>query len=273
MEKGLYIVSTPIGNLGDMTARGCEVLSAATVLACEDTRTTQKLLSLLGIHYSAKMIAYHEHNADAVRPKIVHLLEQGETVALVSDAGTPLLSDPGYRLVREVLDKDISVFPIVGANALLPALQLSGLPTDKFLFMGFLPTKSGARQTALREIAGVPATLVFYESPHRIKESLTDMLAVLGDRAVAVVRELTKKFEQSKRGKLSELIPAYDTEPKGEIVIVVDRGSLAPINADDLLKTALKTQRVKEAVDNVAAQTGLSKKSLYQRALELKDEK
>lgn len=161
MEKGLYLVSTPIGNLNDMTDRARQTLEQATVIACEDTRTTNKLLMLLGISTTAKMLAYHEYNADKMRPTLISLLEKGETIALVSDAGTPLVSDPGYRLVRDCLDQGIAVFPVPGANALLPALQLSGLPSDRFFFVGFLSTKKNARQKELQEVAAVPGTLIF----------------------------------------------------------------------------------------------------------------
>ncbi len=272
MEKGLYLVSTPIGNLDDMTDRGQKVLSQASIIACEDTRTTHKLLSLLGISSQAKMLAYHEYNADKMRPTLISLLQKGETIALVSDAGTPLVSDPGYRLVRDCLDKGISVFPIPGANALLPALQLSGLPSDRFFFMGFLASKKNARQKELKDISTVPGTLIFYESPHRLKDTLTDMLTILGNRQAAVVREITKKFEETKRGSLYDLIAEFEQEPKGEIVILVDRPqqTQGEINLNDMLQKALSTQTVKDAAAQVAKQTGLSKKQVYQKALELK---
>ena len=272
MEKGLYLVSTPIGNLNDMTDRARQTLEQATVIACEDTRTTNKLLMLLGISTTAKMLAYHEYNADKMRPTLISLLEKGETVALVSDAGTPLVSDPGYRLVRDCLDQGIAVFPVPGANALLPALQLSGLPSDRFFFVGFLSTKKNARQKELQEVAAVPGTLIFYESPHRVKDTLTDMLTILGNRQASVVREITKKFEETKRGTLYDLIAEFAQEPKGEIVILVDRPQPVQekIDLNDLLKNALSTKTVKDAASQIAKKTGLPKKQVYQKALELK---
>ena len=274
MEKGLYLVSTPIGNLNDMTDRARQTLEQATVIACEDTRTTNKLLMLLGISTTAKMLAYHEYNADKMRPTLISLLEKGETIALVSDAGTPLVSDPGYRLVRDCLDQGIAVFPVPGANALLPALQLSGLPSDRFFFVGFLSTKKNARQKELQEVAAVPGTLIFYESPHRVKDTLTDMLTILGNRQASVVREITKKFEETKRGTLYDLIAEFAQEPKGEIVILVDRPQPVQekIDLNDLLKNALSTKTVKDAASQIAKKTGLPKKQVYQKALELKYE-
>ncbi len=272
MEKGLYLVSTPIGNLNDMTDRARQTLEQATVIACEDTRTTNKLLTLLGISTTAKMLAYHEYNADKMRPTLISLLEKGETVVLVSDAGTPLVSDPGYRLVRDCLDQGITVFPVPGANALLPALQLSGLPSDRFFFVGFLSSKKNARQKELQEVAAVPGTLIFYESPHRVKDTLTDMLTILGNRQASVVREITKKFEETKRGTLYDLIAEFAQEPKGEIVILVDRPQPVQekIDLNDLLKNALSTKTVKDAASQIAKKTGLPKKQVYQKALELK---
>ncbi len=272
MEKGLYLVSTPIGNLNDMTDRARQTLEQASVIACEDTRTTNKLLTLLGISTTARMLAYHEYNADKMRPTLISLLEKGETIALVSDAGTPLVSDPGYRLVRDCLDQGINVFPIPGANALLPALQLSGLPSDRFFFAGFLSAKKNARQKELQEIAAVPGTLIFYESPHRVKETLTDMLTILGNRQASVVREITKKFEETKRGTLYDLIAEFAQEPKGEIVILVDRPKPVQetIDLDNMLKNALSTETVKDAAASIAKKTGLPKKQVYQKALELK---
>lgn len=275
MEKGLYLVSTPIGNLGDMTSRGQQILEQASVIACEDTRTTQKLLSLLGISTHAKMVAYHEYNADKMRPLILNYLADEKSVVLVSDAGTPLLSDPGYRLVKDCLDNHFSVFPIPGANALLPALQLSGLPCDRFFFMGFLSPKKTARKKELLKIASIPATLIFYESPHRLQDALQDMLECLGDRNAAVVRELTKKFEESKRGLLSELCLAFPQEPRGEIVIVIDRPPALhqEFDIDALLRQKLATSTLKEAVTVVALQTGIHKKDVYKKALSVKNEK
>lgn len=271
--KGLYLVATPIGNLGDISARAVEVLKTADLIACEDTRVTSKLLSYLGI--SAKLTPYHEHNAEKVRPQLMERLKNGEMIAQVSDAGTPIVSDPGYRLVQDCIENGIYFTAIPGASAVLTALQLSGLPSHRWLFEGFLPPKTAAKEKELSELANIPATLIFYESPNRLTETLESMKKVLGDRPAAVARELTKKFEQTVRGTFSELSAYYEQngQPKGEIVIVVappleQKAEAADI--DDMLKKALETMRVKDAAAFVAELTGVSKKELYQRALDLK---
>ena len=275
--SGLYLVSTPIGNLGDVSARSLEALRQADVLACEDTRNAKKLLTLLGVPYPKTFVAYHEYNADKMRPKLLSFLKDGQTVVLVSDAGTPLISDPGYRLVRDCLDVQIPVVPIPGANAVLPALQLSGLPTDRFLFNGFLPHKQAARKSELSFLKDVPATLVFYESPHRVPETLEDMSEVLGNRQAAVVRELTKKFEEVRRGSLKELATFYAQEghPLGEIVLVVERGcgQQETYDISALLEQELKTKTLRDAVDTVTQKTGLDRKKIYAQALCIKDNK
>ena len=273
--KGLYLVATPIGNLGDISTRAMEVLNAADIIACEDTRNTQKLLTLLGIK-EKKLTAYHEHNADKARPHILERLRNNSMIALVSDAGTPLVSDPGYRLVQDCIDENIYVTAVPGASAVLTALQLSGLPCHRFLFEGFLPTKTSARQKELSLLAEIPATLIFYESPQRIDETLQDMLLVLGNRQAAVVRELTKKFEQTVRGTLTQLCDHYHKNglPKGECVIVIAPAEPKKISIDDIrdqLKEALKTMSVKEASCTVSLSTGKSKKEIYQLALEIKN--
>lgn len=271
--KGLYLVATPIGNLGDISARAVEVLKTADLIACEDTRVTSKLLSYLGI--SAKLTPYHEHNAEKVRPQLMERLKNGEMIAQVSDAGTPIVSDPGYRLVQDCIENGIYFTAIPGASAVLTALQLSGLPSHRWLFEGFLPAKTAAKEKELGKLANIPATLIFYESPNRLIETLESMKKVLGDRPAAVARELTKKFEQTVRGTFSDLLAYYDRngQPKGEIVIVIappleQKAEAADI--DDMLKKALETMRVKDAAAFVAELTGVSKKELYQRALELK---
>lgn len=271
--KGLYLVATPIGNLGDISARAVEVLKKADLIACEDTRVTSKLLSYLGI--SAKLTPYHEHNAEKVRPQLIERLKNGEMIAQVSDAGTPIVSDPGYRLVQDCIENGIYFTAVPGASAVLTALQLSGLPSHRWLFEGFLPPKTASKEKELGELASIPATLIFYESPNRLIETLESMKKVLGDRCAAVARELTKKFEQTVRGTFSELLAYYEQngQPKGEIVIVVAPPSEQKADAadiDGMLKKALETMRVKEAAAFVAELTGVSKKELYQRALELK---
>ena len=279
MTGVLFLVPTPIGNLNDMTERGRQVLSNVQVIACEDTRTTQKLLNLLAIKTQAQFVSYHEYNADKMRPILTEKLLSGMDIALVSDAGTPLVSDPGYRLVRDVLDQGLTVVPLPGANAVLPALQLSGLASDRFLFNGFLSSKKSARRTELMTLKDVPATMIFYESPHRVADCLTDMLDIMGDRDAAVVRELTKKFEESRRGKLSELVAYYQQngEPKGEVVLVVSRADEAAVaqsyDVHALLKDALqKHASLRDAVDAVTQITGLDRRQIYKQAIEIKNE-
>lgn len=273
-EKGLYLVATPIGNLGDLSPRAVAVLKNADVVACEDTRITGKLLSLNAI--STPMVNYHEHNADKMRPVLTARLKKGETVALVSDAGTPLVSDPGHKLVADCIKEGIYVTAVPGASALLTALQLSGLPTRRFLFQGFLPPKSSARKTTLAELKNVPSTLIFYEAPQRMIETLTDMKEVLGDRACSVSRELTKKFEQTVRGKISDILDLYaqDGVPKGEFVVVVApplEEKAGERDVEAALKQALETMSVKDAAAFVAQALNANKKEVYTLALKLKN--
>jgi 16S rRNA (cytidine1402-2'-O)-methyltransferase len=271
---GLYLVATPIGNLDDITLRALKLLAGADVIACEDTRVTGKLLSLLGIRPAA-LVAYHEHNAARAGPLLVDRLRQGQAVALVSDAGTPLLSDPGYRLVAACLAEGLPVTSLPGPSAALTALQLSGLPCDRFLFAGFLPSKAGARRSALAELAAVPATLILYEAPHRVAETLADMASVLGPRPAAVARELTKLYEEVRRGSLAELAAAYGAEgpPKGELVVVVGPPAEAePAGADEVdarLEEALASLSPRDAAAVVAAATGVPRRQVYARAVAL----
>ena len=273
LEPGLYVVATPIGNLRDITLRALDVLSGCDLLLAEDTRVTGKLLAAYGL--SKTMLRYDEHAAERARPKIMAALEAGQSVAQVSDAGTPLVSDPGFRLVKEVIAAGHRVFPIPGPSAALAALTLAGLPTDRFLFAGFPPPKSGARRTFLAEVANVPATLIFYESGPRLRASLTDMAAVFGDREAAVARELTKLFETTVRGPLSAL--AEDSRldnPKGEIVILVGPGEQQASTAEDAdsaLTEALTRLPPGEAASEVARALGLNRRDLYRRAMALKD--
>ncbi len=268
----LYLVSVPIGNLGDITARAKEVLESADLVACEDTRTSGRLFGLLGIR-ARRLTPYHEHNADKARPKLIARLQRGESVALVSDAGTPLLSDPGYKLARDCRDRNIPITAVPGANALLPAIQLSGLPTDAFYFGGFLPDKQAARQAALRAVQSLAASLVFYESPNRLATALEDIAAVLGNRTTAVARELTKKFEEVRRAPVAELVEHYREAgaPKGEIVIVIDRGTEAAWTEDavrDLICRTLRTHSARDTAALVGAATGLPKKHIYKQVLD-----
>lgn len=274
LEPGLYIVATPIGNLGELSPRAADILARADAIAVEDSRVTATLLRHIGA--KRPMIPYHDHNADQMRPELLARLGR-EVIALVSDAGTPLISDPGFKLVRDARAAGHYVTTVSGPCAAIAALTVAGLPTDRFLFAGFLPAKEKARETELAELAGLRATLIFYESPHRLGASLAAMAKVLGAREAAVTRELTKKFEEVVTGRLDELAERYaEQSPKGEIVIVVGPpAAAAAATAEDLdtaLRRALAAKRVKDAATEVAAALGLPRKQVYERALALKDE-
>jgi 16S rRNA (cytidine1402-2'-O)-methyltransferase len=274
LAAGLYLVPTPIGNLGDITLRAMAVLRQASRIACEDTRVAQKLLSALGIAPAGRLVACHEHNAAAAVPPLVAAIAAGASVALSSDAGTPLLSDPGRELVAACQAAGLPVTALPGASALLPALQLSGLPLASFFFDGFLPAKETQRRRRIGELATVPATLVFYEAPHRLAESLADLAELLGVRPAAVARELTKRFEEVRRGSLAELALHYRDagQPKGEIVLLVGPpgpAAAAPVDIDASLRLALATQSLRDAVAQIAAESGLSRREVYARALAL----
>ena len=272
----LYLVSTPIGNLGDISERARQVLETVDLVACEDTRTSGQLFTLLGIRVAA-LTPYHEHNADSARPKLIEKMKHGVNIALVSDAGTPLISDPGYKLVRDCYEAGVPVTTVPGANAVLSALQLSGLPSNAFYFAGFLPSKSGGRRQALTALKQVSATLIIYETPNRLEESLGDILEILGDRLMAVVREITKKFEEVRRGKVSELIAHYQGEgaPKGELVLVIDRAADTSDWTDEaldaLIQETLASQSARDTVDKVSRLTGLPRKQIYKRVLAVQD--
>ena len=272
---GLYLVATPIGNARDITLRAIDVLAGAEILAAEDTRNTRKLLDILGIRREGgRIVPYHDHNGAQQRPRLLAALAEGRSVALVSDAGTPLVADPGYRLATEAIAAGHAVTAVPGASAVLAALSVAGLPSDRFLFAGFLPPRQAARRRALEELATVPATLVFYESPRRLAASLADMAAVLGDRPAAVCRELTKRFEEVRRGGLATLAGGYATgpAPQGEVVVVPGGPVAAPAGAatlDAALRAALTTLSVKDAAAAVAAELGLARREVYARALGL----
>ncbi|MDB5692177.1 MAG: rsmI [Alphaproteobacteria bacterium] len=272
LTPGLYIVATPIGNLSDMSPRAADMLRGADVIAVEDSRVTAKLLAYLGI--KRPMIPYHEHNAERVRPELLARM-RGEAVALVSDAGTPLISDPGYKLVREARAAGIPVTTAPGPSAAIAALTLAGLPTDRFLFLGFLPSKAAAREAALREVAGLRATLVLYESGPRLGAMLAALDQTLGAREAAVVREISKKFEEIATGTLAELAGRYrDAPPKGEIVIVVGPpGEQAPPEEEEIdaaLREAMTRLSASRAAAEVAEALGVPKRRAYERALALK---
>lgn len=275
LAPGLHLVATPIGNLGDMSERALHVLGAAALVACEDTRVTGGLLARFGL--KAQLVPYHEHNAEEARPRLMARMQAGEAVALVPDAGMPAISDPGYKLVRACIADGIAVTGVPGANAALLALILSGLPTDRFLFEGFLPTKSVARKKVLQMLANVPASLIFYESGPRLAASLADMADVLGNRDAAVARELTKLFEEVRRGTLSDLAAHYEQggAPKGEIVVVVAPPAEAPADSaesiEEMLTKALATMSVRDAAETVSAATGRPKREIYTLALSLNE--
>jgi 16S rRNA (cytidine1402-2'-O)-methyltransferase len=272
--RGLHVVATPIGNLGDITLRALETLAGSDAILAEDSRVTRKLLSHYGI--SKQILPYHEHNAAEMRPKIIARLKAGEALALVSDAGTPLISDPGFKLVRALVDEELPVTALPGPSSLLTGLVLAGLPTDRFFFEGFLPPKSAARRTRAEALIAVPGTLIFFETGPRLAASLTDLAAVLGPRDAAIARELTKHFEEVRRGTLTELAEFYaeaERAPKGEIVLLVappdESEGASEEDIDAALKTALKTSSLKDAVAEVTKLSGAPKRDVYQRALAL----
>jgi 16S rRNA (cytidine1402-2'-O)-methyltransferase len=272
LSPGLYIVATPIGNLGDLSPRAAHILSHAAIIAVEDSRVTAKLLHHIGV--KRQMVPYHDHNAEEVRPGLIARMGM-EAVALVSDAGTPLISDPGYKLVRDARAAGHTVWTIPGPCAAVAALTLAGLPTDRFLFLGFLPSKAQARAAAIAEVAGIRATLVLYESGPRLAALLAALAEGLGDREAAVTREITKHFEEAVTGTLSHLAARYaEAPPKGEIVVVIaPPGTPEAASADDAdaaLTEALTRLSTGQAASEVAKKLGLDRKALYARALELK---
>jgi 16S rRNA (cytidine1402-2'-O)-methyltransferase len=272
LEPGLYIVATPIGNLSDLSPRAADILSRADAIAVEDSRVTAKLLHHIGAR--RPMLPYHDHNADRVRPGLIERM-RGEAIALVSDAGTPLISDPGYKLVRDARAAGIAVTTIPGPSAVIAALTLAGLPTDRFAFFGFLPAKAAARASAIAEAASFRGTLAFYESGPRLAASLAALAAGLGDREAAVAREISKRFEECVTGSLAALAGRYaEAPPKGEIVIVVGPPA-APQPAgeeavDDALREAMASLSPSRAAAAVAARLGLPRRVVYERAQALK---
>jgi 16S rRNA (cytidine1402-2'-O)-methyltransferase len=281
LEPGLYVVATPIGNLRDITLRALDVLKNADLIFAEDTRVTRKLLSAYGL--SARLEPYHEHNADMAGARVLAALDEGLAVALASDAGTPLISDPGQRLVAQAVAAGHRVISVPGASAVLAGLAASGLPTDRFLFAGFPPVKAGARKEMFADLADATATLVFFETGPRLAESLADMAGAFGDRPAAIGRELTKMFEEFRRASLGDLAAHYAAapQPKGELVVMVapppeavgmSEAQIENGEADTDLRAALKTLSVREAAQQVAAMRDAPRRALYKRALSLKDE-
>lgn len=278
LPAALYLVATPIGNLGDISVRALATLHGASRIACEDTRVTARLLARYGI--TTPTIAYHDHNAHRVLPILIKAIQDGESVAFVSDAGTPLISDPGLRLARTAIEAGLAVTTVPGPVAAIAALTLAGLPTDRFFFAGFLPPRRTARRTVLGDLATIPATLVFYEAPHRLTASLADMADLLGDRNAAIARELTKRFEEVRRGTLHDLArrQTEDGAARGEIVVIVEPPETRPAPfdsraVDTRLRIALTHLSVRDAADLVAGETGAKRRDVYSRAVALSRER
>lgn len=273
LASGLYVVATPIGNLADITLRALQTLAAADIIACEDTRASAVLLQRYAI--ATRLTPYHDHNGPAARPALLERLAKGQAIALISDAGTPLIADPGYKLVVTAREAGNSVFTIPGPSAAIAALSIAGHPTDQFTFCGFLPAKAKARGQAIEDLSRLPGTLCLYEAPSRLAESLSALAGGLGaDRAASVCRELTKRFETVQTGSLAQLALHYSQSemPRGEIVIVLApavQSEVSQEGVDQALRSALKSERVKDAAALVAEAYGLPKRDLYQRALEM----
>ena len=272
----LTLVATPIGNLGDFTPRAADALAGADIIACEDTRVTRKLLRLTGTASTARMVPYHDHNGAEMRPWLLEQLQAGRRVALVSDAGTPLVSDPGFKLVAACRDAGIPVLAAPGASAVLAALTVSGLPSDRFMFAGFLPSAEGARRTQITELAELTATVIWFETPSRLARSLADMADILGPRDAVIARELTKLHEEVLRGPLDQLAARLAAGPalKGEIVLLVagrsrDDAAIDDAQLDAMLRAEMQGQRLRDAVRSVVEMTGLPRNRVYRLALAL----
>lgn len=277
LSPGLYFVATPIGAARDITLRALDILASADVLAAEDTRTLRRLMQIHGVPVGDRqIIAYHDHNGARARPKLLAALADGKTVAYASEAGSPLIADPGYALAKEVAAEGYRVFSAPGPSAVVAALTVAGLPTDRFMFAGFPPSGKSARANWLREIGAVDATLVLYESPKRLAKSLAEMVDVWGpEREIAVCRELTKRFEEVRRGSLGDVAAQIAESPvKGEVVLVVNRGSseIDASSMDDMLRDAMVDLSIKDAASMVSESLGMKKRDVYQRALELRKE-
>ncbi|HEY0723280.1 MAG TPA: 16S rRNA (cytidine(1402)-2'-O)-methyltransferase [Pyrinomonadaceae bacterium] len=278
MPGTLYLVATPIGNLADITHRAVQILKDVDLIACEDTRHTNKLLNHYGI--KTKTLSYHDHNEQQRATQLVEQLQQGNNIAVVSDAGTPSISDPGFRLVRAAIEKDITVVPVPGPSALISALIAAGLPTDEFFFAGFLPSRTNARRTRLSELQSVPGTLIFYEAPHRLAATLKDALEVLGEREAVVARELTKLHEEIRRGRLSELAADYadqKSDIRGEIVVLIDRNVIGVASKPEMSIATLVDKYEQDGLDHRAAlkkaarELGLSRAEAYRQLIVLKN--
>ncbi|MEM8822934.1 MAG: 16S rRNA (cytidine(1402)-2'-O)-methyltransferase [Pseudomonadota bacterium] len=278
IEPGLHLVAVPIGTARDITLRALDILAGADVLAAEDTRSLRRLMDLHGIALGDRaLVPYHDHNGPQARPRLLAALAEGRSVAYAAEAGTPLIADPGFQLGAEARAAGFPVRAAPGASAILAALCVGGLPTDRFFFAGFLPPKTAARKTALKALADIPGTLVFYESPKRLAAFLSDAAEVLGDRPTSICRELTKRFEEVRSGNLDHLATTYaDETPKGEIVVLIDRPTVGQVDTDALrtmLTEALAAGSLKSAVKDVSERTGVSRNVVYELALSVKDEK
>lgn len=277
MKNGIYVVATPIGNLGDISARAKEILQEADVIACEDTRVTKKLFTLLGLSTCREFIKLEDHNEAAQAENLIELVRAGKAIAQVSDAGSPLISDPGYKLIRRCKEEGIEVFAVPGACALICALQLSGLPTSSFMFAGFIPNKDKARHDLFNRLKAIETTLVFYETANRIIKTLTAAAEIFGSREMAVAREITKVYEQCLNGTAEELIAHFSAvEPRGEMVLMIappkgDEGA-AGLDVVTLLREELSKGTLKTAVKTLVAKYGLNKNEVYEMALKLKNE-
>lgn len=276
MKNGIYIVATPIGNLSDISNRAKDILEKAEIIACEDTRVTKKLFNLLGLSTNKSFIRLEDHNEAEQADRLVAWAKEGKIIAQVSDAGSPLISDPGYKLVRRCKEQGVDVFAIPGACALICALQLSGLPTNSFMFAGFIPNKDKARKDMFGQLKDIDTTLIFYETANRLLKTLLVADEIFGKREIAVAREITKVYEECRNGSASELIEYYtENEPKGEIVLMVAppaENSCPDIDVEELLRKELKQTTLKTAVKNIVAKYGLNKNEVYELALRIKDE-
>ncbi|MHA6326728.1 16S rRNA (cytidine(1402)-2'-O)-methyltransferase [Roseivivax sp. CAU 1753] len=276
VSPGLTLVATPIGNARDITLRALDVLAGADVLAAEDTRSLRRLMEIHGIGVGGRpCLAYHEHNGAKMRPRLLAAMAEGKSVAYASEAGTPMISDPGFDLARAALAEGLEVTAAPGASAVITALTVAGLPIDRFLFAGFLPNATAARRAQLTELRAVPATLAFYESPKRLGAMLRAAAETLGEtRQAAVCRELTKKFEEVRRGSLADLAEFYaNTAARGEVVVLIGRGDSEKISESDVtqaLEQALETMSVRDAADAVAGMFGVKKRSVYQQAMQIR---
>lgn len=277
MKKGLYVVATPIGNLGDISERAKEVLSAVNYVACEDTRVSKKLFSLLGISLDKNFMTYEDHSEEERAQGIIDIITtKDEAVALISDAGSPLISDPGYKLVRKCREQGVAVYTVPGCCAVVSALQLSGLPTNRFMFAGFIPNKDKARLDLFKELAPIDTTLVFYETAPRLQKTLTAAAEIFGNREMAVAREITKMYEECINGKASELAEHFEQNPpKGEIVLMVappEENENNQVDLEKLLREKLRLMPLKTAVKEIVSAYGLNKNEVYRQAVEIKNE-